>query len=346
MSDPVLDVRHVSQHYAGRLAVSNASFRLHAGRIACLLGPSGCGKSTLLRLIAGLEPLDEGEIAIGGRTVSTGGIVVPPEERGVGLVFQDCALFPHLTVADNVGFGLNRLTREAKRDRVASLLERFHIEPLTHAWPHTLSGGEQQRVAIARAMAREPALLLLDEPFSGLDEQLRANVRRSVLADLRAAGASVLIVTHDPEEALLIADDLVLMSGGRILQTGGPSDCYRHPVSPEAARLLGDAAVLPAAVVNGVARTAFGDVPAPSLSDGCAQVIVRPEGLRLDGSGFPATVTAVGFAGASYIVELESGEARVSVRVTTSPPVVGTRLHVSLDPAGSIALGPEARETP
>ncbi|UUY00948.1 ABC transporter ATP-binding protein [Sphingomonas sp. J315] len=258
MTHPVLDVRTVSRRYGDRPAVTDASFTLTAGGVACLLGPSGCGKSTLLRMIAGLEPVDGGEIHLGGTIASQPGRAIAPEDRGVGLVFQDFALFPHLNVTDNIGFGLRGRPSAARAERVAAMLARFHIEHLAHAWPHTLSGGEQQRVAIARALARDPALVLLDEPFSGLDGQLRAEVRAAVLADLRATGTSVLIVTHDPREAMQVADHLILMSHGQILQTGSPQDCYRAPVSVGAARLLGDALVFPAQIRAGVTQCVIG----------------------------------------------------------------------------------------
>lgn len=332
MSSATLAARGVSRFYDGRHAVADASLDLQAGRIACLLGPSGCGKSTLLRLIAGLEPVDAGEIHIGGALMSAPGVITPPEARGVGLVFQDFALFPHLSVADNIGFGLKALPAAQRRERVAALLARFHLEALADAWPHTLSGGEQQRVAIARALVRAPSVLLLDEPFSGLDGQLRASVRQSALADLRAAGAAVLIVTHDPEEALLMADDLVLMSAGRILQTGSPEDCYLQPVSLAAARLLGEATDLPASIDKGVAHTAFGSVPAPGMADGAARVMVRSEALCFDPSGAPAEIIAVAFGGSFHSVTLSSNGSIMIVRTVAAPPPVGTKAGVSLNP--------------
>lgn len=332
MSSPVLELRGVSRRYGERLAVDAADLALSAGRIACLLGPSGCGKSTLLRLIAGLEPVDEGAIAIGGQVVSAPGLSIAPEDRGVGLVFQDSALFPHLTVTGNVGFGLAGTAAQEKRDKVTGLLARFHIGHLADAFPHTLSGGEQQRVAIARAFAREPAILLLDEPFSGLDGQLRADVRQSVLADLRAAGASVLIVTHDPEEALLIADDLALMADGRILQTGAPEECYAQPVSLAAARLLGDAVAVPAQVSGGVAQSVFGAVPAPGLADGPALAMLRPEDLHIGAEGVEAKVLATGFAGPFRTVGLAIGDVRVTARLAGEALAVGETVRVSRNP--------------
>ncbi|NCU12562.1 MAG: ABC transporter ATP-binding protein, partial [Sphingomonadaceae bacterium] len=289
-SEPILTLAGVSRRYGKAVAVDQASLTLKAGRIACLLGPSGCGKSTLLRMIAGLEPVDGGEVRIAGQTVSTPAAMTPPERRGVGLVFQDNALFPHLDVTGNVGFGLSALTAPERAERVSRLLDQFHIAHLARSFPHMLSGGEQQRVAIARALAREPALLLLDEPFSGLDGHLRETVRAALLGDLRAAGASVLVVTHDPEEAMGIADDLVLMADGRILQTGSPADCYRRPVSPQAARLLGEMILLPGEVRGGAIATALGTLAAPGLPDGPARLGLRPEALRPDAAGVAVAI--------------------------------------------------------
>lgn len=334
MASPLLAVRDVSRFYDTRQAVADATLALHAGRITCLLGPSGCGKSTLLRLIAGLEPVDAGEIAIDGGIMSAPGMTVAPEDRGIGLVFQDFALFPHLNVAANIGFGLRAMAAIERQERVDMLLARFHLQALASKWPHTLSGGEQQRVAIARALARSPAVLLLDEPFSGLDGHLRAAVRQSVLRDLRATGTAVLIVTHDPEEAMLIADDLVLMAGGRILQTGTPQQCYLRPVSVEAARLLGEAMLLPAQIADGRAQTAFGVLPAAGMADGEAQAMIRPEALRVDPAGVAVDVVDVRFGGAFQTVTLASQNSRITARMTgMPPPKMGERLSVSLDPA-------------
>ncbi|HMO77267.1 MAG TPA: ABC transporter ATP-binding protein [Sphingopyxis sp.] len=335
---PVLEIRDVTRRYPGRTAVDGASLALRSGRIACLLGPSGCGKSTLLRMIAGLEPVDSGEIRLRGAVMSAPGRQVAPEDRGVGLVFQDNALFPHLDVAGNVGFGLSGVTKAERHAKVADLLARFHVDHLAKAWPHMLSGGEQQRVAIARALAREPSLLLLDEPFSGLDGDLRERVRQSLLADLRDAGATVLIVTHDPEEAMGLADDLILMSEGRILQSGDPRACYDRPVSAAAARLLGEAIVLPATVADGVARTALGPVPAAGMADGAAEILARPEHIRLGQGDAAATVAAVRFVGRHYRVDLAAGDLALSLRLADDPPAPGGSVALALDPASAIVL--------
>ena len=331
-SSPTLTVRGAHKRYGAKAAVADASLELRPGRITCLLGPSGCGKSTLLRLIAGLEPMDAGEIRAGDRVLSGKGIEVPPEHRGIGLVFQDYALFPHLTVLDNVAFGLAGAPRRERRTRALALLEHVRLAPRAGAWPQALSGGEQQRVALARALAREPAAVLLDEPFSGLDGALKAEVRETILATLRAAGAAVLIVTHDAEEALLMADDLALMAEGRILQTGNPRDCYLNPVSMQAARLLGEANAIPAWIAGGAAETAFGRLAAPGLPDGAGVVMARPEGLRPDPSGAPADVAAASFGGPFHAVTLAAGGQTVNVRWAGPAPEAGARVRVALDP--------------
>jgi iron(III) transport system ATP-binding protein len=328
---PILSARAVSRSYAHVVAVSEASLDLRPGRITCLLGPSGCGKSTLLRLIAGLEPVDGGEIEADGRILSQPGRTVAPEERGIGLVFQDYALFPHLTAAHNVAFGLRKLGAKERRERAVSLLDQFKLGERADAWPHTLSGGEQQRVAIARALARQPSAILLDEPFSGLDGDLKAEVRHAVLSGLRQARAAVLIVTHDPEEALLMADDLALMAEGRVLQCGTPQQCYLRPGSIAAARLLGETNLLPAIVSGGIARTDFGVVDAPGLADGPATVMVRPEGFRLSLDGNLAEVTAVRFGGAFYEVTLTANGTEAVLRLAADPPALHSQVGVLID---------------
>ncbi|MET0294052.1 MAG: ABC transporter ATP-binding protein [Phenylobacterium sp.] len=320
----ILEARDVKRVYGRKAAVGGASLTLEAGRITGLLGPSGCGKSTLLRCLAGLEAVDDGEVLAAGRRLSGHGTHVPPEGRDVGLVFQDYALFPHLTVIDNVAFGLARLPKADRRRRALAELERVRLGHLADAWPSALSGGEQQRVALARALARDPSAVLLDEPFSGLDGPLRIEVREATLTALRAAGKAALIVTHDAEDAMLTSDSLTLMSAGRILQTGSPRDCYLQPVSLEAARLLGEVNALP--ISEG--RTAFGPAPA---ADGV--LMVRPEGLLLGSEGLAASVVAVRFAGPTASVTLQSHGVRAEARVPlAAAPAAGAAVHVRLDP--------------
>lgn len=332
MAAPVLALREVTRGYRGRLAVDGASFELESGRITCLLGPSGCGKSTLLRMIAGLEPVDAGTIAIRGDIMSASRSMVPPERRGVGLVFQDNALFPHLNVTDNVAFGLRGAPTGLRRDKARALLARLHVAHLADSWPHMLSGGEQQRVAIARALARDPSLLLLDEPFSGLDGHLRGQVRQSLMADLQSSGATVLIVTHDPAEAMMLADTLILMAEGRILQRASPEVCFRTPVSLAAARLLGDVVTLPAVVRNRQAMTPLGPVAAPNCLDGAITAYLRCGVLRIAEAGIPARVTGVRFAGSAWAVEVDIDGHRVTVSQRDDPPPTGAVVMVSCDP--------------
>ncbi|MEG2497950.1 ABC transporter ATP-binding protein, partial [Brevundimonas sp.] len=307
--------------YNGRVAVSDASLTLKAGRITALLGPSGSGKSTILRMIAGLEPLDGGSLHAGETLLADTRSSVPPEHRDIGLVFQDYALFPHLSVADNVAFGL----KGSKKDRRAQAIEWLaHVKLADRAdsWPHMLSGGEQQRVALVRALARKPRAILLDEPFSGLDRHLKSEVRRSLIDTLRASGTTVLIVTHDAEEALMMADDLVLMDKGVILQAGSPQDCYKHPSSISAARLLGEAEVLKARIQNGSATTAFGSIPC-NLADGTGWLMARPETIHTSPAREGAKVTAIAFGGTFCELTLEKDGQSLRLRTPATTLKVG-----------------------
>ena len=328
-----LEARCVSRRYGAAVAVADATLALERGEIACLLGPSGSGKSTLLRLLAGLEPVDGGEVLADGRRLSGAGAHVPPEARDLGFVFQDFALFPHLTVEENVAFGLRNLPAAERRARARLQLERVRMAERGAAYPQALSGGEQQRVALARALAREPAAILLDEPFSGLDMRLKAEVRDAALTALREAGAAALIVTHDADDALLTADRLALMDRGRILQTGSPREVYLRPVSLEAARLTGEADALPATVRNGRAETPLGAVPAPGAVEGPAVLMARPEAYRL-GDGVEARLISVRFAGGYVDLHLDVGGVRAHAHAPAgwTPPADGG-VRVSLDPA-------------
>jgi iron(III) transport system ATP-binding protein len=328
--NPALQVRDVRRSYGEERAVRGASLILEAGRITCLLGPSGCGKSTLLRLIAGLEPVDSGEILKAGAVVSGPGVHVPAEKRGIGLVFQDYALFPHLSGFGNAEFGLHGLPPAERRRLAADAMARAHIWQRGEAHPAQLSGGERQRVALARAIAPAPSVLLLDEPFSGLDGMLRAQVRDAALETLRESGAAVLIVTHDAEEAMRMGDQLALMQSGAILQTGSPEDCYRRPASFEAASLLGPANALDAHIENDMAVTAYGSVPAA----GGNLVIARPEAFVPSDDGVEAEVIESSFVGAHRDVRLRAGNSVALARYPSlTAPRVGQHLRVRLDPA-------------
>jgi iron(III) transport system ATP-binding protein len=288
------DVRHA--YAGGPEVIQGVSLAVEPGETACLLGPSGCGKTTLLRLAAGLETLQAGSITIGERIVAQGGgVQVPPEARGVGLMFQDYALFPHLTIRANVTFGL--AGRPAERlGWVERGLARMGLAEMAESYPHTLSGGQQQRVALLRALAPEPRVMLLDEPFSGLDVALRAQVREDTLGLLKETGVATLMVTHDPEEAMLMADRLLIMNDGRIVQAGRPHDVYAKPASAFVAALFGPVNRLTGRVQGGRVETSLGAFPAPGLADGsAAQVLIRIEGVRAapPGAEPPGTKCAV-----------------------------------------------------
>lgn len=302
---PRLEIRQLVRRYGGRAVVDDVSLTIRAGQVTCLLGPSGCGKSTILRLIAGVEMQDSGEIHVDGKLVCDTRTHVPPERRSIGLMFQDFALFPHLSVADNVAFGLKG-TREAKRARVVELLERVDLMRFIDGFPHQLSGGEQQRVALTRALAPRPSIMLMDEPFSGLDNRLRDGIRDETLSLLKEENAAVLLVTHDPEEAMRMADEIALMRGGRIVQTGAPYHVFTRPVDRPVVAFFSDTNILQAQVNGALADTVFGQFLAPGVADGTdVDIVFRPQHVKLDfdrnGTG-PSPTTNEGVAARGVVV--------------------------------------------
>jgi len=284
---PVLRLERITHDFGDLRAVDDVSLDVGPGEVVCLLGPSGCGKSTLLRIAANLEELQRGRVEIDGRDMRTrSGRPIPPERRNVGLMFQDSALFPHLSVLDNVAFGLDRLPARQRRARAMEMLEKLGMRDQADRFPHRLSGGQQQRVALARALAPEPRLMLLDEPFSALDARLRGRIRDDTLHLLKQAGAGTLLVTHDPEEAMFMADRIALMRDGRVLQTGTPVELYCHPATPFVASFFGDVNRLEGTVRDGRVRTALGPFDAPDLAEGSrAVVLVRPEAIDVRVTG-------------------------------------------------------------
>jgi iron(III) transport system ATP-binding protein len=296
--------------------------RVEPGAVVALLGPSGCGKTTLLRSIAGLERLDGGEVRIGERTVSGAETHVPPERRRVGMVFQDWALFPHMSVAQNVGYGLPRAQRSGAR--VDDALAMVGLDGLGDRVPGTLSGGQQQRVALARALAPQPGVLLLDEPFSNLDSTLRVQVRTEVHQLLAELEVTTVFVTHDQEEAFVLGDEVAVMHGGRIVQQASPSTLYARPATPWVATFVGDANLVAGAAAGGAADTLVGPVALDAALEGPVQVVLRPEDLRLapagdapagygrtgPGHGTPATVELCEYYGHDtvYLVRPDEGE--------------------------------------
>ena len=272
-----VSLQGVGRSFGPTFAVHDVDLEVGHGEVLALLGPSGCGKTTTLRLIAGFETPDRGKIEVGGRTVAGPGVGVPPEKRRVGMVFQDYALFPHLTVAQNVAYGLSN----GKRARVDDVLSLAHLEGLGGRMPHELSGGQQQRVALARALAPSPEVVLLDEPFSNLDAALRVRVRAEMRGILADAGATAIFVTHDQEEALSLADEVAVMMDGTVVQKAGPEVLYHSPASRRVAEFVGEANFIPGTHENGRLSCALGDVPACGDCTGHVEAMLRPESLQL-----------------------------------------------------------------
>jgi iron(III) transport system ATP-binding protein len=281
-SYPRLEIKGLTRAFGGRVVVSDVTLGVAAGQVTCLLGPSGCGKSTTLRIIAGVEKADAGTVLIDGKTVAGPGVHVPPEARGVGLMFQDFALFPHLDVAANVAFGLSG-DRAEKTRRVGELLERVNLSGFGGKYPHELSGGEQQRVALARALAPRPKVMLMDEPFSGLDNRLRDGIRDSTLDILKEEGTAVVLVTHEPDEAMRMADEIALMRDGRIVQGGAPYNVYNAPVDKAAAAFFSDINVIRGVSKGALTETPFGAFLTPGHADGAeVEIVIRPQHLKID----------------------------------------------------------------
>lgn len=280
---PRLEIRNLRRAFNGRAVVDDVSLIIQPGQVTCLLGPSGCGKSTTLRMIAGVEMQDSGEIYVDGQLVCDTIFRLPPERREIGLMFQDFALFPHLSVADNVAFGLKSGTKAEKRARVEELLTRVDLMRFIDGYPHELSGGEQQRVALARALAPRPKIMLMDEPFSGLDNRLRDGIRDETLNILKEEDTAVLLVTHEPEEAMRMADEIALMRDGKVVQQGAPYNVYTRPIDRAAVAFFSDANVLEAEVSGALAQSPFGRFLAPGVPDGTAvQIVFRPQHVRID----------------------------------------------------------------
>jgi iron(III) transport system ATP-binding protein len=318
----------VAKRFGAVRAVDDAQLCVERGEFVALLGPSGCGKTTLLRLIAGFETPDAGTIELDHRPVAGSGTWVPPERRAVGMVFQDYALFPHLTVAENVGFGLPRRARAA---RVPALLAVVDLCGLGGRYPHELSGGQQQRVALARALAPGPELVLLDEPWSNIDPHLRTSMRDELARVLRSLDVTVVLVTHDREEAFSLADRIALMRNGTVVQEGSPEELYLAPADRWAAEFVGAGNFLPGLLANGIVETPVGLFPAHNPGAGSAvEVLIRPELLELepdpDGAG---KVVAREFRGHDVFYRvLVDGVELVSQRPSNEHVQLGSRVRV------------------
>jgi iron(III) transport system ATP-binding protein len=344
---PVLDVQGLVKSFGPNTVLHDIELQLEPGSTTAVVGSSGCGKTTLLRIIAGFETPDAGTVAIAGRRVASPESSVAPHRRGVGYVAQDGALFPHLTVGQNIAYGLRGMMRGAQAHaRVAELLETVSLDPsFASRRPHQLSGGQQQRVALARALARHPALMLLDEPFSALDTGLRAATRKAVAGLLADTGVTTLLVTHDQEEALSIADQVAVMRDGRFTQVGTPQQVYRQPTDRFTAEFLGDCIALPCTVASGIADCALGRVPLQeSTPDGPATLVLRPEQLvatvvsdaeHADGV---ATVLDVEFLGHDVLLTIAApGSAPLLVRQhSLNPPPVDAKVKIEVVGSGVV----------
>jgi iron(III) transport system ATP-binding protein len=341
----ILEISGLAKSFNDNTVLHGIDLGLQAGTTTAVVGSSGCGKTTLLRLIAGFETPDAGTITIDGRQVASPESAVAPHRRSVGYVAQDGALFPHLTVGQNIAYGLRGTARGEVRARVSELLETVSLDPsYASRRPHQLSGGQQQRVALARALARHPVLMLLDEPFSALDTGLRASTRKAVAGLLSDAGVTTLLVTHDQEEALSIADQVAVMRDGRFTQVGSPQHVYRQPTDRFTAEFLGDCISLPCTVTAGVAACALGRVPVQA-DDGPGTLVLRPEQLvatvvsdsaRLDGVG---TVMSAEFLGHDVLLTIDpAGDtAPIIVRQhSLNPPPIDAKVRIEVVGSGVV----------
>lgn len=295
-----LSFENISHGYQGKATISDLSLAVEPGEVLCLLGPSGSGKTTLLRIAAGIEAQTSGRVLLNDQEIAGPRLFLPPERRGIGLMFQDFALFPHMTILDNVRFGLTALDREAARAQALHALGRVGLAHYAEKYPHVLSGGEQQRVALARALAPRPAVILMDEPFSGLDSRLKDSVRADTLAILREARATAIVVTHDAEEAMRMADRIALLRGGRLVQIGSSDDLYRRPVDIFTASFFSEVNLFQGVVQGGSVETPLGTIDARGVAEGRAvDVAVRLQGVEvnIDGAGVAARIISRRFLG-------------------------------------------------
>ena len=341
---PAVEIVGVGKTFGSVTALAEVDLTLEEGDFLAVLGPSGCGKTTLLRCMAGFERIDTGRIALGGRAVALPGIHLPPHRRHVAVVPQEGALFPHLSVSENVGFGLSRRGR-GRAGRIEETLELVGLAGLGGRMPHELSGGQQQRVALARALAPRPPLVLLDEPFSALDASLRVELRHDVRAALREAGATAILVTHDQGEALSMADRVAVMRDGQIRQVGTPVEVYGSPVDAWVATFVGEADLVDLPTLSGdtggdVAATPLGPVRVVRNGADCSRLVVRPEQVLLEepeplgaGAAGPGrgVVTAVDFHGHDALVTVELVDGTVvHARTGAHPPAVGADVHARI----------------
>ena len=330
----VLELRHVSCAYeAGRPAVQGISLAAREGEILCLLGPSGCGKTTILRAIAGFEPVRSGQIFLSGQLVSSPNVMTPTENRHVGMVFQEYALFPHLRVQDNIAFGLRHLARSERSAQVQEMLRLTGLEGFERRYPHELSGGQQQRVALARALVQNPVVLLLDEPFSNLDPDMAGRMRQELHDLLRRTKTTTILVTHDHNEAFAMADRIAVLNQGRLEQFDTPEMMYHMPATAFVADFVGQADFIPGTVSQGMVHTELGEFPDTiECKDGTAVVVmIRPDDIHLvPTEGARSRVLSRQFRGSEnlYTVSLPSGQIVHSSQGSTSVYQAGTTVEL------------------
>ncbi|MDN5752168.1 MAG: ABC transporter ATP-binding protein [Nitrosospira sp.] len=353
----LLEVKNIRHAYGEQVVVNNLSLTLKKGEIGCLLGPSGCGKTTVLRCIAGFEPISAGEILLNGEAVSHSGFCLPPEQRHIGMVFQDYALFPHLTVVANVGFGLHRMQKRERASRVAELLQTVGLADAAAKYPHELSGGQQQRVALARALAPRPDLLLLDEPFSNLDVSLREHLSLEVRDILKNQNATAILVTHDQDEAFAMADEIGVMHRGEIQQWDSAYNLYHRPANRFVANFVGRGVFLPGKILDSrhveiELGTLAGELPHRCAPD-CplcragnpVDVLIRPDDIvHDDDSPLRAAVVHKAFRGADilYTLRLPGGGAALSLVPSHHNHAIGEEIGIRLDAAHVVAFSQSA----
>ncbi len=309
---PALELAGVSKSYPGGVkAVDDVSLTVNQGEILALLGPSGCGKSTTLRLLAGIERPDSGVISIDGRPVAGGPGFIEPEHRNVAMVFQDYSLFPHLNLWQNVAFAMGKLPRRERKEKSRGYLAKVGLENAMDRFPHQLSGGQKQRVALARALAQEPELILLDEPFSNLDANLREQTREYVMSILRESGITTILVTHDKEDAFAISDRMAVMFDGSIVQTGDTRDLYANPADPRVARFLGAGSVIEGSVQGESVVTSFGTFPHDAADPGDGAILLHRENIKIDihDSG-SLEIGGMTFLGNRHLIQLLSPDGK------------------------------------
>lgn len=339
MPNAFLALENISARYDQTPIVNDVSFNLQEGELACLLGPSGCGKTTVLRAISGFQTLTQGSIRLDGRIISNTSILLNPEQRSVGMVFQDHALFPHLSIAENVGFGLAKLSNKDKSDRVASLLSLIGMDAHKDKYPHELSGGQSQRVALARAIAPQPNLLLMDEPFSNLDTELRESLGYEVRALLKELGVTAIMVTHDQHDAFSLGDQVGVMSQGELKQWDTPFNLYHAPNSRFVANFIGDGVFVQGQLISdNTVVTNFGEIRGETTniknSGQEIDLLIRPDDVKYNAdSAIRAKVLRKAFKGAQtlYTLQLESGDCLMSLVPSHDDYEIGDVIGVTIE---------------